>query len=339
MFLASHLVIGDIIILCLLVEHTQTYPCTHQVYASCAYILLGYSALFQRYQKVLIGAAAVYIAACLQCHSCGFDSICSYHVVLVEVAYSPAVRNEITVKLPFLQLVHQEIACAGRFTVHAVICAHNALNLGFLYQCLKCRQICFFHILCVCLCIKGMTYSLGAAVYSKMLCTSCSLYNLAVALKTSYNSHAVLCGQVRILTEGLMASAPAGVTEDIYIRCPQSQTLVYIAVLLTGVSIVLCSCFLRGDLSSLLGKFIIEHSRQTDSLREHSCHTGTCQSVYTLVPPVVCGYAQSFNSRCIISQLTCLLLGCHLIGKCFGSFLCRKCFVKVFFHDLPPNLS
>ena len=76
-----------------------------------------------------------------------------------------------------------------------------------------------------------MANSLRSAMYCKMLCTSGSFQYLAAALQAFYICLAALCGKIRVFTVSLMTSAPAWISENIYIRCPKGKTFVYIPVI------------------------------------------------------------------------------------------------------------
>ena len=67
-------------------------------------------------------------------------------------------------------------------------------------------------------------------MYCKMLCTSGSFQYLATALQSFYIRLAAFSGKIGVFTIGLMTSAPAWISENIYIRCPKGKTFVYIPV-------------------------------------------------------------------------------------------------------------
>ena len=312
--LARYNGIRYIIVFCFIIEHTKPYPCSHKVYAGVSDMLLGDKSLVKCGKEIRISAAAVYIASRFYGKSRRFNRIRCKTVMLMEIAYCPAIGHKVSVKAPLVQLGHKKTARAGSLAVYTVICAHYALNVSFSDECFKCRKIGFFNILFGNFGIKLVTHCFGTAVYSIMLSTSGSFHCFSFTLQAIYKGFSVFGGQIRIFAVSLMSSAPSRITENIDIGRPEGQPFVYISVIVFCICIILCTSFLGGYIRNLLSQFCIKHSRQTDSLRKHCGYARTRQTVKSLVPPVVCRNAQPFYGRSIVSELRSLLLHRHCIG-------------------------
>ena len=87
-----------------------------------------------------------------------------------------------------------------------------------------------------------MTVPLGAAVYGKVFGTSqqftiltdAQVFSVIThALKSSYHCQSHLRSEVGVFTISLLSTSPAGVTEDIDVRCPERETLIALDVTTT----------------------------------------------------------------------------------------------------------
>ena len=72
----------------------------------------------------------------------------------------------------------------------------------------------------------------------------------------------------------------------------------------------------------LLDALQIKCSCKPYCLWKYSCSSGSCHTMKSFTPPVICRNMQSFNSRCIISELRCHFFYCHLINQMNRSFFC-----------------
>ena len=164
----------------------------------------------------------------------------------------------------------------------------------------------------------------------KVLGTCSNLHILAISLHSLNKRNCKSAGKEWILTISLMASAPTWITENVYVRSPESKTLVDVSVLSLGLFVVLGASFLSYNLTNLAHKFLIKSCGKSDSLWEHCGCACSCHSVKSLVPPVVGWDAQSVNGRCIIAKLGCFLFNGHLGNKLFSTL---SCFLSV--HSIP----
>ena len=74
------------------------------------------------------------------------------------------------------------------------------------------------------------------------------------ALQTAHHGIAHHRGQVRVLTIGLLSSAPPRVAEDVYIGCPYRQTTHFhiLAAQVVKTVVVLCAELRRGHIETLI---------------------------------------------------------------------------------------
>ena len=69
-----------------------------------------------------------------------------------------------------------------------------------------------------------MAQRLRAAVYGIMLCAGVGLeVAVVIALHSQYSLNSEYCIEVWVLSTGLLATAPAWISEDIYIRTPECK--------------------------------------------------------------------------------------------------------------------
>ena len=120
----------------------------------------------------------------------------------------------------------QGLGAAGSLAVDAVVRAHEGLNIGFLHRSLEGWQVGLPHVLLVGNGVELMTDGLGAGVHREVLGAGSDLQVLAVALQALDEANTQAGGQVGILTVGLVAAAPAGVTEDVDIGAPHAEALI-----------------------------------------------------------------------------------------------------------------
>ena len=103
----------------------------------------------------------------------------------------------------------------------------------------------------------------------KMLCACCRLEEFSVALKPFDESAADRRGKERILAAGLLPSSPAGIAENVNVRRPVGEPLIYASVAETLTLIVFCPTFGRNSIRDLADKRGIEACREGDRLRKN----------------------------------------------------------------------
>ena len=179
----------------------------------------------------------------------------------MEVLDGPAVADHMALKSPFSpqNLLQQQRIAAARNAVDAVVGSHDSLHMTLLNAGLEGGKIGFIQVLLSHHRIEAVSDALRAAVYRNMLGAGSSLQEILVmALNALDEAHSHPGGQIGILPEGLMASAPSGIPENIHIGGPEGETLINPAVSLRLLQIELGPPF-RGDgIRHLLYEFLVK---------------------------------------------------------------------------------
>ena len=148
-----------------------------------------------------------------------------------EVVYGPAVRYHYALVAPFVaqNLLQQAAASAARLILVAVVGTHYLFDIGLLYQCFEGWQVGFTQVTCGNVFgIELVTVPLRTAVHGKMLGAGVQLviFGIGRSLESVYYRYTHPGCQIGILTVGLLAATPAGITEYVYVRGPESETLI-----------------------------------------------------------------------------------------------------------------
>ena len=155
-----------------------------------------------------------------------------------EVADGTAVAGNQSLEAPFVAqylLFVAGLRTAG-LSVDTLVGAHHLGHLAFLHQGFEGGEIGLPEVtLWQVLYIKGMAVPLRAAVYGIVLGAGEEFAVfahtevfavVAHTLQAAHHGEAHLRGEVGVFAVGLLAASPAGVTEDIDVRCPERQALV-----------------------------------------------------------------------------------------------------------------
>ena len=311
---------GDRVVFAVIRQETQHNAAGVHPLAADGDVFLSDQAFLVRLHHMQVGVAAVQVAAHLEGQGGGLGRGIGDHVAGMEIADGPAVGSHMTFEAPLLtQDIHQQgLGAAGRFAVDAVVRAHECLDIGFLDGSLEGGQVGLPHVLGIGDSVELMTDGFGTGMHRKVLGAGGRLEVLALALQALDEAHAQAGGQVGILAVGLMAAAPAGITEDVDVGAPHGQALVDVAILMGCLAVVLGTGFMADDLGDLLMEIFVKDSSQTDRLGEHRCRTGTGDAMEGFVPPVIGRDAQTRNGGRVEAQLGGLLLQSHLRNQFMG---------------------
>ena len=314
--------IGNLVVFAVIAEHAQAEPSGHQSLAGRGDLFLGHQPFFQRLQHMQIHIAAAHIAAIAQGQGRRFCHRLGHFMILVKILNGAAVRDHMALESPFFpeDFLQQRVAAAGRLPVHPVIGAHNALHIGFLDAGLKSGKIGLLQIFFAHNGVKLVAESLRAAVGGKMLGAGRRLQIPALSLEALNKGHAHTGGEIRVLAIGLMAPAPAGVTENIYVGGPEIQALINVPVTLCHISIVLGAALSGNHIAHLPQQLFIEGSSQSNGLREHGGSTRPGHPVEGLVPPVILGNPQTGDSGGTVRKLESPLFYGHFRHQLLGQF-------------------
>ena len=232
----THLGIADLVkgIRPLLIKHAKLHASGKEVHQSLIQTALRNHALLHGLLQVMEQVTAVQVTSVVHRHGDGFHGRVRYVMALMEILDGPAVTGHVTRKAPLVSqnILQQSLASAARLAIGAIISTHHCLHAGFLHAGLECGQIGLRHVLLGSDRIKAVTDVLGTAVHGEMLRTGCSLQVILVmSLDALHKANAKTGGQIRILTEGLVSAAPAGITEDVYVGRPEGQSLINVSII------------------------------------------------------------------------------------------------------------
>ncbi len=145
-----------------------------------------------------------------------------------------------------------------------------------------------------------------------MLCRGNGLEVFRIrALHPLHKPEAHATGEVRVLSIGLLSSAPTWITKDIYIGRPEGEAVVYCAVAPSDELMMLSPCLVRDGIGNIQHQILVPAVGYGDRLRKDCCMTCPGHAVQCLVPPVVFRYAQTRNGRGSVEQLRSLFLNSH----------------------------
>ena len=278
--------------------------------------------LGHRAEDLLVGAAAVQVAAVFQRQADRFLRPGGDLVVAVEVRHRPAVRDEMPGKAPVpAQDLLQSGAGAADFAVGAVVGAHDRLHPAFPHAGFKGGQVGFLHIPGGGPGVKAVAQRLRPRVDRKMLGAGGGQQVLPLPLDAPDEAHRQPGGEGGVLAVGFLAAAPAGVPEDVHVGRPEGQPLVDVPVAAGAGLVVLGPAFQPDHPADPLHQFRVEGGPQPDGLGEHGGHPRPGHAVQRFVPPVVGRHPQPGDGRRVVPQLGSLLLQRHLFHQRPGAGL------------------
>ena len=239
----------------------------------------------------------------------------------MEVPDCPAVRYEMPFESPLsAEFSHQVAAGAAGLVIGAVVCAHNGFDICFLHESPKCRKIRLFQILRRSDGVEAVAESLRPAVHGEMLGTGGSFQCITAALQPAYKSFSKAGGQIWVFTVGLVPASPPGIAENIDVRRPHCQAVIYVPVSFCQEGIIFCPRFCGNGVCNLLQKFIVKHGGHPNGLRKACRSSAASKPVQRFIPPVVFRDAQPFDGRRVKPQLASLFLDGHFRDKLFRLF-------------------
>ena len=320
----------------LALHNAQQIPGGEQPDGGLADVFLRHQPLVQSGDQAAIGTAAVQVTAGFQRHGGGLSRGIGYMVVFVEVPDCPAVGHHMALEPPLLpkNILQQLGASIAGSAVDGVVGTHDGLHVRFLNRRFKGRQVGVLHIPPGNIHIEAVAQRLGAGMNRKMLGAGGGFQILPLALQTTDVRLAQNRSQVGVFAVGLVAPAPAGVTENIDIGAPEGQAVVDVPVTLGGQCVILGPALGGCHIAQTADQVLVKGGGHGDGLGEAGCRTAPGNAVEGFVPPVVFGDAQPVNGRCIKPQLAGGLQNVHLGNQGF-SFLLR--FRSI--HLSPPFFS
>ena len=308
--------VGDCVVFAALAaEDAQQKAGREHADRAAADVLLRDQAALEGGKDVLIGAAAVEIAAGLERLGDGLRGLSRDLVVFMEVPDRPAVRDEVALEAPLAaQLAHQRVAGAAGLAVRAVVGAHHGLDLRLLHERAEGGQIGLLHVLRRGEGVEAVAQGLGPAVDGEVLGAGRRFERFARSLQAAHEGAAEPGCQIRVLPVGLVAASPAGIAENIDVGRPHRQPVIDVSVTLGREGVVLGPGFRRDRRGDLFEQLVVEHGGHADRLREARRRA--------LVPPVVGGDAQTLDGGRVKAELRGRFRDAHAADQLFGFSFC-----------------
>ena len=155
---------------------------------------------------------------------------------------------------------------------------------------------------------------------SKVFCAGCSKHSLGFTLYSFDKRNCHLGNMYRIFAIGFLSSSPSWVSKEVYIRGPDSKSLINISISVLGALVISGSCFNSYAVTNFLHKLCVKSCAKSYRLWKYSSGSTAGKSMKAFIPPVVLRNTKSLNSRSIITQLRCHLIKGHLGYKFFRFF-------------------
>ena len=240
-------------------------------------------------------------------------------VLVVEIVDGVAVRNDQGLIAPLVaeDVGKEPVAGAARLTLIAMVGAHNLLDISLLHEGLESRKVGLPEVTHGNGDIETVTHRFRTAVDSIMLGTSMGLVVLLViTLHALYILDTEDGHQIRVLSVGLLAAAPAGIAEDVDVRAPEGQLGIarIVAGLITDIEDVVVRTvpigagLVRYGRENLVDAVGIEGCGHADRLGIHGVSVLT-DAVACLAPPVVGRDAEPVDGDGLVHHEADLLLG------------------------------
>ncbi|MNV13338.1 hypothetical protein D3C71_1039740 [compost metagenome] len=297
------------------VEHAQPHARSEQLRHRIIDLRFADQALAHRCRQGGVFLPALQFGSVLDGQRRRFLAAGNDLVVLPYIDDGPAIGNHVALEAPVAaqQVAQQEMAGAGGLAIHAVVGAHHRIHIALFHQCFEGRQVGVVQIALARARIEVMAVGFRAAVYGQVLGSGVQLaVDGIVTLQTVHEGNTHASGEVRILAVGFLTAAPARVAEDVDVGRPESQPLIARMRTLTDELVMLGARLVADRGSHLPHQRYVESSRQTDGLRKNGGLPCACHAVQAFIPPVVGGYAKTFDGRRSVLHLGGLFLQGHL---------------------------
>ena len=214
-----------------------------------------------------------------------------------EVADSTAVAGDDTIEAPLIaqDLLFVAGLRATRLTVYTLVGAHNLCHLSLLHQGLEGGEIGLPEVaLGQILYIECMAVPFRPAVHGEVLGARQQLpiffpqplSIIGIALQSSHHRQTHLRSQEGIFAISLLTTSPAGITEDIDIRCPERETLVALDIPTALGLLSLHTCLVAHGRKHLMQQGIIPRGCHRHRDGEHRGIAVAPHTVQGFVPPL-----------------------------------------------------
>ena len=299
------------------VKEPQFESCRKETHRRFVNLFLRHETVGKRGQKMQVHHAAIQITPRVHRESGRFNGRLGNAVPGMKVFQRPAVGYDVSAKTPSAakDIPKKERAPATRFSVGPVIRTHNGFDPSFDDAGLKSGKIRLPQILVRYPGVKFMSQRFGPAVNGEMFGARRRTHIRAVSLKSANEGDAQPARKKRVLPVCLVPSSPAGISEQIDIRRPESEPLIDVPIVLQRGSIILRPAFDCDGRRDSFKKGIVKGRSQADRLRKTRRGPRTRHSVERFVPPIVRRYAEAGDGGRLICQLPGFLFDGHASDK------------------------
>ena len=153
---------------------------------------------------------------------------------------------------------------------------------------------------------------------SKMFAACGNFQILTVSLQSLNKPHAKPCCQIWVFSVCFMAASPSRIPKDVDIRTPYCKAFIDIPVSVTALTVIFRPGLISYNACNFFMKIFVKDSSKSDGLRKDCRGSCSGNAVKGFIPPVICRYPQSFDSRRIIFQLGSFFFQGHFSNQ----FLC-----------------
>src|SRR5579862_6556684 len=193
-----------------------------------------------------------------------------------------AVAHDIAVELPGTAqaMLEQKAVRACRFTIHTVVGTHDAGSLAFYNRRSERGQIGIFHIVMGDFHVACVSRRLRATVNGEMLRRrNRPQISWIIPLHAADERDGHPRSQEWIFAVRFLSSSPARVAENIYVGCPEIETLQDVATAGPHGAVMLCPALGADGGRHFVGKRGIECGRNPNRLRKNGGDSSTGNSV------------------------------------------------------------
>ena len=212
-------------------------------------------------------------------------------VALVKIVDGPAVGDNVAAKAPLIaEKTEKELIGAGGFTADGIVGAHDGVGVAINDGGAEGGRVGVVKIVKRNRNIEAVTDGFGAAVNGVMLGSRNGFEKVRiVALKACDEGYAETAGEKGIFAVSFLTATPAGITEDIDVGRPESETVVTARVVVGDGVIVFAAGFGGDDVGDGVDQFGVPGGGEADGLGKDGGGTGARDTVKAFIPPVVGG--------------------------------------------------
>ena len=158
----------------------------------------------------------------------------------------------------------------------------------------KGRQVSFFQVARRWVDVESVAQGFGTAVYCEVLaCGHGAQVVQIAALHAGNKCHTHLAGKKRVFAVCLLAAAPTGIAEDVYVGRPERQSKEDTVVAFSLRLIVFGAAFGGDDLAHVVNDGRVPRGGHADGLGKDGGITRASHAVQGLIPGLVIGNAET----------------------------------------------